>query len=198
MSLSEKQHADSTEFKTVDHSSATMTDVERGYAKLHTTDSSDSLELNELHHSHPPSRRSPSTQEHGNGNTAGPPQHQNSRYEDIANEITRREKVFWDRLRGKGRRVPGWAESCKNALLSSCELYEYPSLSHPAQRCSGLNALFIFVPIAWASHFMNTNGHWPTQLTFACTCLRHLLIVHVPLNRVRSMLRVHHTPGTDV
>ena len=27
---------------------------------------------------------------------------------------------FWDRLRGKGREVPGWWASAKNAVLSSC------------------------------------------------------------------------------
>ena len=30
-------------------------------------------------------------------------------------------QVFWDRLRGKGRRPIGWLESAKNIMLSSCE-----------------------------------------------------------------------------
>ena len=28
---------------------------------------------------------------------------------------------FWNRLRGKGRDVPGWSDSFKNAAASSCE-----------------------------------------------------------------------------
>ena len=33
----------------------------------------------------------------------------------------------------------------------------------------GINLLFVLVPIAWASHFMNTDGRWPHQVTFART-----------------------------
>lgn len=35
----------------------------------------------------------------------------------------------------------------------------------------GLNVLFLVLPFAWASHFMNVNGAWPHQLTFARMCL---------------------------
>ncbi|KAI0804620.1 hypothetical protein BC629DRAFT_1488445 [Irpex lacteus] len=81
-----------------------------------------------------------------NDDTERQPSKQSSMYA----EIRKREKVFLDRLRGKGRRVPSWAQSGKNVLTYSW-----------------INVLFIFIPFAWASHFMNTNGHWPTQLTFA-------------------------------
>ncbi|KAI0085229.1 hypothetical protein BDY19DRAFT_966909 [Irpex rosettiformis] len=124
-----------------------MTDVERGYARLHTTDSSDSLELNDLSsHSASSTSHGPNEQTNTNGDTTGPLQPQDS----IIVEFRKRRQIFWDRLQGKGRRVPGWGKSGKNLLRSSV-----------------LNVFFIFIPFAWASHFMNTNGHWPTQLTFA-------------------------------
>ncbi|KAI0694055.1 hypothetical protein BC835DRAFT_1406559 [Cytidiella melzeri] len=65
-------------------------------------------------------------------------------------ELVKREQLFWHRLTGKGRRVPGWAESGKNVLLSSW-----------------LNILLLVIPIAWVSHFMSLRGNWPTELTFA-------------------------------
>lgn len=58
-----------------------------------------------------------------------------------------RKQVIWDRLRGKGRRVPGFGESMKNVLFSSW-----------------INVLFLLLPIAWVSHFERS---WPHELTFS-------------------------------
>ncbi|KAI0804621.1 hypothetical protein BC629DRAFT_1437902 [Irpex lacteus] len=69
--------------------------------------------------------------------------------ESVYGAFRAREQVFWDRLRGKGRKVPGWGESLKNILLSSW-----------------LNALFPIVPLAWLSHFFGIQDHWPIQVTF--------------------------------
>ncbi|KAJ3555454.1 hypothetical protein NM688_g2569 [Phlebia brevispora] len=59
-------------------------------------------------------------------------------------------REFWDRFTGKDKNPVGWIESFKNVITSSW-----------------LNLLFIFVPFAWASHFMNEDGKWPHQVTFA-------------------------------
>ncbi|KAI0641767.1 hypothetical protein C8Q79DRAFT_989290 [Trametes meyenii] len=57
-------------------------------------------------------------------------------------------QLFWDRLRGKGRRKIGWLESGKNVVLSSF-----------------LNIFLIFIPLAWASHWEMTQ--WGHDATFA-------------------------------
>ena len=39
---------------------------------------------------------------------------------ELYEDAVTREKVFWNRLKGKGKRKVGWLESGKNALFSSC------------------------------------------------------------------------------
>jgi hypothetical protein len=109
--MSEKTAASAHGFepKPADYT-ASMHDVEHGYVGcvLIMVKSADPL------------CRRPSNDAHTvNGNSAPvkDPQHQETLYQGLL----KREQVFWDRLRGKGRRVPGWAESGKNILLSSCE-----------------------------------------------------------------------------
>ena len=88
-----------------------MSDAERGYAKLNTNEpSSDALELENLQH-----RSSNQSQESAQGNGQG--SHNPTLYEQYLS----RKQVIWDRLRGKGRRVPGLGESVKNVVFSSCE-----------------------------------------------------------------------------
>ena len=81
---------------------------------------------------------------------------------------------FYEHFRAKSKEAPGWVESIKNAVFSSCGfLFRSDSLSTVLIVCSpGLNVLFIFIPFAWACHFENDDGHWPHQVTFACkSCL---------------------------
>lgn len=91
-----------------------MSDVERGYvyAGLLANDRDGNLErANSLNVSTP-------SQTHDHNTPARKaPQHDDTLFETFLN----REQAFWDRLRGKGRRVPGGLESAKNVLLSSCE-----------------------------------------------------------------------------
>ncbi len=128
MSFSEKPSTDKREHQAVGHSSSSMTDVERGYARLHPTSSADSLELDDLP---PRSASSTSSNAHviANDDTERQPSKQSSMYA----EIRKREKVFLDRLRGKGRRVPSWAQSGKNVLTYSCKSF------HLVFHCSSLN-----------------------------------------------------------
>ncbi|KAH9849126.1 hypothetical protein C2E23DRAFT_888514 [Lenzites betulinus] len=59
-----------------------------------------------------------------------------------------RAHVFWDRLRGKGRRKVGWRESGRNIVLSSF-----------------MNLFVIFIPLAWVSHWEMVE--WGHNTTFA-------------------------------
>ncbi|KAG9090298.1 hypothetical protein FS749_000660 [Ceratobasidium sp. UAMH 11750] len=61
-----------------------------------------------------------------------------------------RAQHFVRRLRGEGRRVPGWVESANNTL-----------------RHSWLNLFVFFIPFSWASHW----AHWHYSLTFALSFL---------------------------
>ncbi|QRV95548.1 Sodium/calcium exchanger protein [Ceratobasidium sp. AG-Ba] len=61
-----------------------------------------------------------------------------------------RAKDFVARFKGEGRRVPGWTESCKNALTHSW-----------------LNAFVIFIPFSWAAHW----AHWHYSIVFAFSFL---------------------------
>ncbi|KAF7789150.1 hypothetical protein EIP86_000087 [Pleurotus ostreatoroseus] len=58
--------------------------------------------------------------------------------------------VFWRRFIGVGKKKVGWLESLRNMVFASW-----------------INVFFIFLPFAWACHFMNTDGKWPHELTFA-------------------------------
>ncbi|KAH8105267.1 hypothetical protein BXZ70DRAFT_514617 [Cristinia sonorae] len=64
----------------------------------------------------------------------------------------KRQTVFWNRLRGKGKRKVGWVESMKNALF-----------------CSWLNVFLVFIPIAWVAHWEQIKDHnpWPPRLVFS-------------------------------
>ncbi|KAI0085228.1 hypothetical protein BDY19DRAFT_996943 [Irpex rosettiformis] len=119
----------------------------RRYSRVKELNSNDSLELQHLHL---PSTSSDIHNSHANDYVY----HSNSRFsqqrESAYLAIRKRERVFWDRLRGKGRRVPGIGRSLKNILL-----------------CSWLNVLLPIVPLAWISHYFGTQDHWPIQVTFA-------------------------------
>ncbi|RPD56827.1 hypothetical protein L226DRAFT_469043 [Lentinus tigrinus ALCF2SS1-7] len=60
---------------------------------------------------------------------------------------TDRVQIFWDRLRGKGRRPVSWTTSIRNIVCSSW-----------------LNVLFILIPFAWVSHW---HKGWGSVTTFA-------------------------------
>lgn len=85
----------------------TVTDVERGQGRIHgdAIQGHDHATLSNGQH-----------ESHSDARTQEDPHHQDSFYE----ELLKREQVFWDRLRGEGRNVPGWMESVQNIVLSSC------------------------------------------------------------------------------
>ncbi|GJE95944.1 calcium/proton exchanger-like protein [Phanerochaete sordida] len=120
-----------------------MSNAERGYAKLDTAEpSADVIQLEDL-------RQHASSSEQTNHSTESSDRdgaHTPTMYEQYLS----RRKQIWDRLRGKGRIVPGYGQSLKNVVLSSW-----------------INVLFVFMPFAWASHFLNDAGRWPHELTFA-------------------------------
>lgn len=60
-----------------------------------------------------------------------------------------RGRRFWDRLRGKGRNVPGWKRSLKNIVLSS-----------------PLNVLLVFLPVAWIARWK--DDRFSEGEKFAC------------------------------
>lgn len=120
MSFSEKPSTDKQERQAVGHSNSSMTDVERGYARLHPTSSTDSFELENLP-AHSASSHPSGAQVKANDDTNRQPSKQSSMYA----EIRKREKVFLDRLRGKGRRVPSWAQSGRNVLTYSCKSFHF-------------------------------------------------------------------------
>ncbi|KAG8720062.1 hypothetical protein FRC09_010155 [Ceratobasidium sp. 395] len=88
----------------------------------------------------------------GNGNGAhheephGGHHHQHMHFSDARPRAER----FIRRLKGEGRRVPGWVESANNTF-----------------RHSWLNIFVIFIPFSWASHW----AHWHFSLTFALSFL---------------------------
>ncbi|KAJ7087170.1 hypothetical protein B0H15DRAFT_781584 [Mycena belliarum] len=53
---------------------------------------------------------------------------------------------IWDCLRGKGRRRVGWTKSAVAIAQSSC-------------KCSRLNILLVFLPAAWALHYVQSMSH---------------------------------------
>ncbi|KAI0631672.1 hypothetical protein C8Q77DRAFT_1128220 [Trametes polyzona] len=92
-------------------------------------------------------------EERGHGSTlaehneARPAQTQNA-YSAAYGYAADRVQIFWDRLRGKGRRKVGWLESGRNMVTSSF-----------------LNTFLIFIPFAWASHWEMVE--WGHDTTFA-------------------------------
>ena len=145
-----------------------MVDVEHGYSKVRRGASVDSIELRHLRTSSSASyarSQFDGTSVDSSYASARPTQLRRSIY----GTLRQREQVFWDRFRGKGRRVPGWGRSLKNALVCSCELH-LPHLVTPNLiDAIGLNVLFPIVPLAWVSHYLGTQDHWPVHITFGCT-----------------------------
>ena len=94
-----------------------MSDIERGYARGRV---SSDVELRHLR------SNTPDHDSHGGGiqqhdhedEHAEHPHHRTAH--ELYEEAVTREKVFWNRLKGKGKRKVGWLESGKNALFSSC------------------------------------------------------------------------------
>ena len=65
----------------------------------------------------------------------------------------KRWKIFLDRLRGKGRKVPTWRESFKNIIFST-----------------SLNIFYLLIPVAWVAHLINDEKRFPPAARFTCTC----------------------------
>ncbi|KZS95242.1 hypothetical protein SISNIDRAFT_439283 [Sistotremastrum niveocremeum HHB9708] len=65
-------------------------------------------------------------------------------------EAKTRYRRFWDRLRGKGRNVPGWKRSLKNIIISS-----------------PLNVLFVFLPVAWVARWKDDHFSEGERFAFA-------------------------------
>jgi hypothetical protein len=167
-----------------------MSDAERGYAKLAVAEtSSENLELNDLRND---SRSREPTTDHTNSHTEDLP----SRLPTLYEQYLSRRHVFWNRLRGKGRKVPGWAESARNAVCSSCT-QSYVCVLSNLTLGKGINLLFLFMPFAWASHFENVNFHWPHELTFACEYSTSFLNAFIS-DTFGSVLYLHYSPREDV
>lgn len=133
-----------------------MQDAERGYAKLGLEEpTSDTLPLRHLRTD---STYSQHTANHAHEHDELPQHHQQ--------QVVDSKNVFWDRFRGKGRRVPGFVESLKNIALSSGKSLSVVSNVQSNATFAGINILFIFLPFAWASHF----AVWEHVLTFSRTC----------------------------
>lgn len=76
-------------------------------------------------------------------------------------------REFWDRLRGVGRRKVGWLESFRNAATSSY-----------------LNILLIFIPFAWASHFLQKQTDHPERQWGDSTTFALCFIAIIPLEHL--------------
>ncbi|THH28841.1 hypothetical protein EUX98_g5342 [Antrodiella citrinella] len=145
-SVSEKTHTDIA----VPGTRAPMSgDFERGYAlgrdsnvellRLRSPSASSRLNLQVADHHH----------EHEHEYTGSSPVTQYAR--ELYDSAVSRERVFWDRLRGKGKRKVGWGESLKNALMSSW-----------------LNILLLAIPLAWVAHFLQDTEHsWGHNTVFS-------------------------------
>ncbi|TCD70346.1 hypothetical protein EIP91_003697 [Steccherinum ochraceum] len=140
-SLSEKATADTP--PNGNNSTPNMSNVERGYAG----EGRDSdVELQRLRSRSPAPSELSGTADHDDESL--PHHQQHSRARDFYNDALSREKLFWDRLRGKGKRHVGWVESGKNALFSSW-----------------VNVFVVAIPIAWVAHFL--PGTFSHEATFA-------------------------------
>ncbi len=105
-----------------------MADIERGYPMGQARESDDNLELQPL-------RTSSTNDDHEDETLNAYDEKPLSQPDSIFASLRTGEQRFWDRLRGKGRRVPGWGESFKNILFSSCKILAFPKhirrLKHP-------------------------------------------------------------------
>lgn len=96
-----------------------MADIERGYPVGQARDSDDNLELQPL-------RSDSTTNDDREDETLDAYDEKPlSKSDSIFTNLRTSEQRFWDRLRGKGRRVPGWGESFKNILFSSCKILTF-------------------------------------------------------------------------
>lgn len=84
-----------------------ISDAERGYAKLDALGSPPTLELQDLRGS---ASHSP----------AGPP-HSSELHEDATYEYRSLSKRFWDRFTGEKKDKVGWCKSLENVVTASCE-----------------------------------------------------------------------------
>ena len=90
-----------------------MSDAERGYASGLGSD----LELQHLR------SRSPTVTNHSSSDqqtSEQPADRRLSNARALYEDALSRKTVFWDRLKGKGKRKVGWLESLRNAIMSSC------------------------------------------------------------------------------
>ena len=70
----------------------------------------------------------------------------------------------WSGLSGKERRWIGWKQSARAIAFSSCKsCTDICADALLTSRNAGLNALLVFIPLAWLSHF----HEWTHGLTFA-------------------------------
>lgn len=99
----------------------------------------------------------PATSANGNGANGLEDPNEAQTYTEMAEDLFERGyeeaktryRRFWDRLRGKGRNVPGWKRSLKNIIISS-----------------PLNVLFVFLPVAWVARWK--DDHFSEGERFAC------------------------------
>ncbi|KAL4244451.1 Ca(2+):cation antiporter (CaCA) family protein [Abortiporus biennis] len=110
----------------------------------------------------------PSDEERGDshGTTVPPHPHHQHYYDEFRPALdyaAARQRVFWDRFRGKGKKKVGLLESLENTALSSY-----------------LNVLLVFLPFAWASHFLLETEHsWGHRTVFALS-----FITIIPLEKL--------------
>lgn len=76
-------------------------------------------------------------------------------------------KNAWARFNGHGRKRIGILQSIKAVVTSSCKSIPLAVIIIGIYlRSPVLNALLLFLPLAWVSHFK----HWDENMTFACVC----------------------------
>lgn len=102
--------------------------------------------------------------------------HFRDRTSKTIDQVITSERRFWARFTGRdrrerGERVPGWIESIRNVAISSCECcwlnrIRYASTESFVTFCQDLNALLIFIPVAWVAHFF--HHEWGNNVVFAC------------------------------
>lgn len=121
-------------------------------------------------------------------------------------QVITSERRFWARFTGRDRRergekIPGWLESFKNVAICSCEsdlrctLWLGKCLGSFVAFCQDLNALLIFVPVAWVAHFLHEE--WGNEAVFARKLsLSCSLVLSLTFTPRLSMLHFYHSSRT--
>lgn len=115
----------------------------------------------------------------------------------LGHHLTSVTKNAWARFNGHGRRRIGFFQSIKAIITSSCTFIPVVVTAVPGIYLGSpvLNALLLFLPFAWLSHFK----HWNENMTFACVCHRshsHPLLLRSRCRHPRtSVLHLCHSFG---